>query len=59
MEEEQIVTGDDGNYSDGKSSQKGRSGRQNGQTRVKRRRVFRIARTTERQRGKECLVATC
>ncbi|XP_056597352.1 coiled-coil domain-containing protein 106b isoform X2 [Triplophysa dalaica] len=52
LEEEQIVT-DDGDDSDGKSSRKGRSGRQNGQTRVKRRRVFRIARTTERQRVKD------
>lgn len=53
LEEEQIVTDDDDNYSDSKSSQKGRSCRQNGQTRVKRRRIFRIARTTERQRVKD------
>lgn len=51
LEEEQIVT-DDGDDSESKSSRKGRTGKQNGQTRVKRRRVFRIARTTERQRGK-------
>ncbi|KAI7799014.1 coiled-coil domain-containing protein 106b isoform X2 [Triplophysa rosa] len=52
LEEEQMVT-DEGDDSDSKSSRKGRSGRQNGQTRVKRRRVFRIARTTERQRVKD------
>lgn len=51
LEEEQIVSDDDDD-SDSKSSRKARSGRPNGQTRVKRRRVFRIARTTERQRGK-------
>lgn len=58
VEEEQVVTDDDdddddGGYSDSKSSQKNRSGRLNTQTRVKRRRVFRIARSMERQRGKK------
>ncbi|XP_016348226.1 coiled-coil domain-containing protein 106-like isoform X3 [Sinocyclocheilus anshuiensis] len=53
VEEEQVVTDDDGDDSDSKSSRKSRSGRQNGQTRVKRRRVFRIARSMERQRVKD------
>ncbi len=50
-EEEQFVTDDDGDDSEIKSSRKNRSGRQNCQTRVKRRRVFRFARSMERQRG--------
>ncbi|KAK7124500.1 hypothetical protein R3I94_018764 [Phoxinus phoxinus] len=55
VEEEQVVTDDDddGDDSDCKSLQKNRSGRLNGQTRVKRRRVFRIARSMERQRVKD------
>ncbi|XP_051728202.1 coiled-coil domain-containing protein 106b [Ctenopharyngodon idella] len=53
VEEEQVVTDDDGGYSDSKSSQKNHSGRLNCQTRVKRRRVFRIARSMERQRVKD------
>ncbi|XP_051520607.1 coiled-coil domain-containing protein 106-like isoform X2 [Myxocyprinus asiaticus] len=53
LEEEQIVTDEDGDDSDSKSSQKSRSSRLNGQTRVKRRRVFRIARSMERQRVKD------
>ncbi|XDV34126.1 hypothetical protein PO909_004325, partial [Leuciscus waleckii] len=53
VEEEQVVTDDDGDDSDSKSLQKHRSGRLNGQTRVKRRRVFRIARSMERQRVKD------
>ncbi len=55
VEEEQVVTDDDGDDSDSKS----RSGRQNGQTRVKRRRVFRIARSMERQRGEVFFVFFC
>ncbi|XP_067281832.1 coiled-coil domain-containing protein 106b [Pseudorasbora parva] len=53
VEEEQVVTDDDGDDSDSKSLQKNRSGRLTGQTRVKRRRVFRIARSMERQRVKD------
>ncbi|ROL45782.1 Coiled-coil domain-containing protein 106 [Anabarilius grahami] len=53
VEEEQVVTDDDGGYSDSKSSQKNRLGMLNGQMRVKRRRVFRIARSMERQRVKD------
>ncbi|XP_058609645.1 coiled-coil domain-containing protein 106b isoform X1 [Onychostoma macrolepis] len=53
VEEEQVITDDDGDDSDSKSLRKSRSGRQNGQTRVKRRRVFRIARSMERQRVKD------
>ncbi|KAL1255265.1 hypothetical protein QQF64_013326 [Cirrhinus molitorella] len=54
VEEEQVVTDDEGDdESESKSSRKSRSGRQNGQTRVKRRRVFRIARSMERQRVKD------
>lgn len=53
VEEEHIVTDDDGDDSDNKSLQKNRSGRLTGQTRVKRRRVFRIARSMERQRVKD------
>ncbi|XP_073678311.1 coiled-coil domain-containing protein 106b [Garra rufa] len=53
VEEEQIVTDDEGDESESKSSRKSRSGRPNGQTRVKRRRVFRIARSMERQRVKD------
>ncbi|XP_042601918.1 coiled-coil domain-containing protein 106-like, partial [Cyprinus carpio] len=53
VEEEQVVTDDDGDDSDSKSSRKSRSGRQNGQRGVKRRRVFCIARSMERQRVKD------
>ncbi|XP_043073229.1 coiled-coil domain-containing protein 106b isoform X2 [Puntigrus tetrazona] len=53
VEEEHVVTDDDAEDSDGKNSRKSRSGRQSGQTRVKRRRVFRIARSMERQRVKD------
>ncbi|XP_051949146.1 coiled-coil domain-containing protein 106-like isoform X1 [Xyrauchen texanus] len=53
VEEEQIVTDEDGDDSDSKSSRKSRSSRMNGQTRMKRRRVFRIARGMERQRVKD------
>ncbi|XP_065144004.1 coiled-coil domain-containing protein 106b isoform X1 [Paramisgurnus dabryanus] len=53
LEEEQIVTDEDNDDLDCKSSRKGRTGKPNGQTRVKRRRVFRIARTMERQRVKD------
>ncbi|XP_048058068.1 LOW QUALITY PROTEIN: coiled-coil domain-containing protein 106b [Megalobrama amblycephala] len=53
VEEEQVVTDDDVCYSDSKISQKNHSGRLNCQTRVKRRRVFRIARSMERQRVKD------
>ncbi|XP_016146698.1 coiled-coil domain-containing protein 106-like [Sinocyclocheilus grahami] len=51
VEEEQVFTDDDGTESN--SSRKCRSGWQNSQTRVKRRRVFRIARSMERQRVKD------
>ncbi|KAI2653026.1 Coiled-coil domain-containing protein 106 [Labeo rohita] len=53
VEEEQVVTDDEGDESESKGSRKSRSGRPNGQTRVKRRRVFRIARSMERQRVKD------
>ncbi|XP_042632405.1 coiled-coil domain-containing protein 106-like isoform X4 [Cyprinus carpio] len=53
VEEEQVVTDDDGDETESNSSRKCRSGRQNSQTRVKRRRVFRIARSMERQRVKD------
>lgn len=57
-EEEQFLTDDDdddGDDSEIKSSRKNRSGRQNGMTRVKRRRVFHFARSMERQRGEVCV----
>ncbi|XP_026087608.1 coiled-coil domain-containing protein 106-like [Carassius auratus] len=53
LEEEHLVTDDDGDETESNGSRKCRSGRQNSQTRVKRRRVFRIARSMERQRVKD------
>ncbi|NP_001013323.2 coiled-coil domain-containing protein 106b isoform 1 [Danio rerio] len=53
VEEEQLITDDDGNISEDKTSRKSCTGRLSGQMRVKRRRVFRFARSMERQRVKD------
>ncbi|TRZ01551.1 hypothetical protein DNTS_030597 [Danionella cerebrum] len=53
VEEEQVLTDDDADDSESKSSRRGCSGRLDGQKLVKRRRVFRFARSMERQRVKD------